>query len=115
MSERGEEQVYAEQARVLRLQGCRVITVSDPVGVRIGSGGGSLNALERLRSVIGTAALEEAKVLIIHSGGDSRRAPHHSVSGKAWASVNSNDITSPIALLIEECVAIFANLPRLHL
>ena len=106
-----KEHVYTEQARALGLRDCMVIAVSDPVGVRIGSGGGSLNALERLRSVIGDAALREAKVLIIHSGGDSRRAPQHSVTGKAWASINTPNITSPLALLIKECAAFFTNLP----
>jgi hypothetical protein len=45
-------------------------------------------------------------MLIIHSGGDSRRAPLHSVCGKAWTalngSINEQLIATPIILLIEE-------------
>ena len=68
---------------------CEVLVVSDPDGHRIGSGGGTLNALDCLRTQIGVLELNKARILIIHSGGDSRRAPLHSISGKAWASINT--------------------------
>ena len=70
------------------LQGTSLHCVADPTGVRIGSGGGTLNALDHLEGRIGRTGMLAARVLVIHSGGDSRRAPLHSVCGKAWASVN---------------------------
>ncbi len=116
------EEVYLDQLEdILRPYGLINITVvSDPAGLRIGSGGGTLNALEKLRTALGRATIQAAKVLIIHSGGDSRRAPLHSVSGKAFASINASpsfssssqsssaDYTTPIAILIQELFSYFS-------
>jgi fucokinase len=79
--------------------------VADPLGERVGSGGGTLNALNHLESIIGRKALLNAKVAIIHSGGDSKRAPFHTVCGKAWASINaiqSGQVATPLIMLIKE-------------
>jgi hypothetical protein len=90
------------------LTNVKIHCVADPKGVRIGSGGGTLNALDYLISNIGIDKVKESKVLIIHSGGDSRRSPLHSVCGKAWSSINStihqysNSFSTPMALLIKE-------------
>lgn len=88
------------------LRGCQIFCVADPSGVRIGSGGGTLNALYHLDHLIGRSLLTQAKVAIIHSGGDSKRAPFHTVCGKAWASINAvqNErlLATPLTMLIEE-------------
>lgn len=94
----------------------RIHCVADPKGVRIGSGGGTLNALDYLISIIGIDKVKESKVLIIHSGGDSRRSPLHSVCGKAWSSINStihqysNIFATPMALLIKELSSFCINI-----
>eukprot|EP01041_Mallomonas_annulata_P003485 gene3485-6931_t len=92
--------------KVEKLKQCTCICVADPGGVRIGSGGGTLNALDCLVKLIGAECLSNSIVAIIHSGGDSRRAPLHSICGKAWATINGtvddNLIATPISLLIEE-------------
>ncbi len=77
----------------------RFLVLADPDGKRIGSGGATLRALwqvqtARLQAAGGdatpvaglqTAALD--RILIIHSGGDSRRLPHCSAVGKLFARV----------------------------
>ena len=82
------------------------LCVADPAGYRIGSGGGTLNALHYLQQKCGIHEIARARVAIIHSGGDSRRAPLHSVCGKAWASINSTQsdclLSAPLALMIVE-------------
>ena len=115
---------------------CTMHIMHDPKGYRVGSGGrsrtrllayllaylltylltyfftagGTLNALYLLEQKIGITALSSSKVLIIHSGGDSRRCPFHSIGGKAFATVNSqiNDqkfsYSNPLALLILEII-----------
>jgi len=94
---------YEEQMQSLTCVGqAQILVVADPDGVRIGSGGGTLNALARLDELIGRAALACAKVLCVHSGGDSRRSPLHSVCGKAWASINTRPVQTPMQLLVEE-------------
>ena len=105
---RDKEECYLEEmTSIPDLEACEVLVCSDPHGVRIGSGGGTLNALDRLRSHVGDGPIQVAKVLIVHSGGDSRRAPLHSVCGKAWASINGAVVASPISLLVGEIGAYF--------
>ena len=103
--------VYQSQLEVIHnelpyLRDCQILCVADPSGVRIGSGGGTLNAVFHLENLIGRSSLLKAKVAIIHSGGDSKRAPFHTVCGKAWASINAvqNDslLGNPLTMLIEE-------------
>lgn len=52
----------------------RFLCTSDPIGHRIGSGGGTTWLLEQCRC--------EGKKIIIHAGGESRRLPSYSTSGK---------------------------------
>ena len=102
-----QKQLEALQAKLPFLR-CKILCVADPAGVRIGSGGGTLNALHHLDACIGREALLSAKIAIIHSGGDSRRAPLHTVCGKAWASINAMQgedeslVATPLTLLVEE-------------
>jgi fucokinase len=80
------------------------LVIADPVGRRIGSGGATLRVLAMLdsraagsMSVAGSSIppdvslkadlLTAGRVLIIHSGGDSRRLPHCSVMGKLFARI----------------------------
>ena len=101
---------YQEQLRGLQLE-CDVICCADPDGCRIGSGGGTLNALDNLDQLIGREKLLQSRVLVVHSGGDSRRAPLHSVCGKAWATINSTPIKTPMELLVEEISAFCKLIP----
>jgi len=63
----------------------RFLVVADPDGQRIGSGGATLRVLTQLAREDNTLAT--GRVLIIHSGGDSRRLPHCSATGKLFARV----------------------------
>ncbi len=96
------------------LQGCVVYCVHDPSGFRVGSGGGTLNAIDYLLCN-GNINFQMERILIIHSGGDSRRAPLYSLCGKAWTTVNSTIgsslIANPLALLIKELSNFCVHLP----
>ncbi len=64
------------------------IVIPDPTGRRIGSGGATLRVLATLAtSDTSPGPLSDKRVLIIHSGGDSRRLPHCSATGKLFARV----------------------------
>ena len=69
--------------------GIRAIAVADPEGRRVGSGGGTLNALVAADALLGDGAdaawLDDTLVVVVHSGGDSQRSPSQSVCGKAWS------------------------------
>ena len=86
----------------------KTIAVADPAGRRIGSGGGTLNALKAARDLLGDAWLDDRLVLIIHSGGDSQRAPSQSVCGKAWSLLPTVPPKAPVDLLIEQLLKLCA-------
>jgi fucokinase len=98
------------------LRGAVVECFPDPVGHRVGSGGGTLNALRCLQEKYNISSFASARVLLIHSGGESRRAPLYSLIGKAWTTVNctleGGDIACPLTLLIKEITIFCANLPE---
>jgi fucokinase len=63
----------------------RFLVLADPDGLRIGSGGATLRVLAQLAREDDT--LTGKRILVIHSGGDSRRLPHCSATGKLFARV----------------------------
>ena len=63
----------------------RFRVIADPDGQRIGSGGATLRVLAQLSTESG--ALATGRVLIIHSGGDSRRLPNCSAIGKLFGRI----------------------------
>lgn len=69
---------------------CEYIVLPDPEGKRVGSGGATFHVLRYLAEKIGGQAqdcLNGKKVLVIHSGGDSKRVPQYSVCGKLFSPV----------------------------
>ncbi len=69
---------------------CEYIVLPDPEGKRVGSGGATLNVLRHLSKEYGdgTASVFYGKrILVIHSGGDSKRIPQYSVCGKLFSPV----------------------------
>lgn len=65
----------------------RFLIVPDLEGKRIGSGGATLNVLRVITAETGLQKLEQQKILIIHSGGDSRRIPQYSACGKLFSPI----------------------------
>jgi len=61
------------------------LVASDPEGKRVGSGGATLNVMKMLAEK--DADFANKRVLIIHSGGDSKRVPQYSVCGKLFSPV----------------------------
>jgi fucokinase len=83
------------------------IVISDPQGKRIGSGGSTIFVLYRLfeyfcgleNSKYNSVRdlLSEKRILILHSGGDSKRLPAYSTVGKAFIPlpINSFPLSEP--------------------
>ena len=59
--------------------------IPDEGGVRVGSGGATLSVLKFLRER--EEAFDRLRVLVIHSGGDSKRVPQYSALGKLFSPV----------------------------
>ena len=66
-------------------QRTRYIVIPDEGGVRVGSGGATFSVLKKLREH--EDSFENLRVLVIHSGGDSKRIPQYSACGKLFSSV----------------------------
>lgn len=69
---------------------CKYAVLPDPLGKRVGSGGATFNVLRYLLTETEDEqenCFEGKKVLVIHSGGDSKRVPQYSVCGKLFSPV----------------------------
>jgi len=91
-----------------------LLAVADPRGKRVGSGGGTLNALAHVQAYLRKHGNNNMpSVLMVHSGGDSQRSPTNSVCGKAWSCLNAlreddGGSNAPMDLLLEQFLHLFA-------
>ena len=108
---------YAEELRWRREQGkvpagVAYLVVPDLDDERIGSGGATLNALRRLaEETLREADSLEAwwhsrRVLTIHSGGDSRRLPQYSLSGKLFSALPVKTPWGETSTVFDEMLAL---------
>lgn len=101
------------------------LVVSDPEGRRIGSGGATLNVLQHLVRLLGSQEgflVSEAgrqsdlfkgkRILIVHSGGDSKRLPHYSAFGKLFARLPHELPDGRASTLFDEFIVSLSGLPR---
>lgn len=66
----------------------KFVVLADPEGKRVGSGGATLNVLRYLVEDNGSCdCFSRKRVLVIHSGGDSKRVPQYSACGKIFSPV----------------------------
>ena len=80
-------QIKNRQERKLLPEKTEFIVVSDIDGKRIGSGGATFNIIKVLADKIGVKEIFKKKMLVIHSGGDSKRVPQYSACGKLFSPV----------------------------
>lgn len=59
----------------------------DPNGVRVGSGGATLNVIRYISQQESSSDFSGKRILVIHSGGDSKRVPQYSALGKLFSPV----------------------------
>ena len=60
----------------------------DPMGKRVGSGGATFNVLKYVKEHLGGESFKGKRILVIHSGGDSKRVPQYSACGKLFSPVS---------------------------
>ena len=63
----------------------KFITVPDEGNQRVGSGGATLSVLRKIKKLEGE--FSGLRILVIHSGGDSKRIPQYSALGKLFSPV----------------------------
>lgn len=61
--------------------------IPDPEGKRVGSGGATLGVLKYIAEQAGNGDFSGLRILVIHSGGDSKRVPQYSALGKLFSPV----------------------------
>jgi len=113
-AERYEMQIRQRRHEGKVPDGVLYLVVPDLDDVRIGSGGATLNALRVLaeNSLTGSseASLEDwwrrQRVLVIHSGGDSRRLPEYSLSGKLFSALPIKTPWGDVSTVFDETLAL---------
>lgn len=68
----------------------KYLVLADPEGKRVGSGGATLNVLKAIaekEQKDESNFFENLRILVIHSGGDSKRIPQYSACGKLFSPI----------------------------
>lgn len=95
-SNEAQAAVYREQIAYRLKEGylserTKYVVLPDPEGKRVGSGGATLNVIryvaEDTQGEVSANPFTGKRILVIHSGGDSKRVPQYSVCGKLFSPV----------------------------
>lgn len=115
-SDENQAQSYREQIRYRVENGflpdrTRYAVLSDPDGKRVGSGGATLNVLRYLAQTEQTDRFDDLKILVIHSGGDSKRIPQYSACGKIFSPVPRELPDGRCSTLFDELIISLSGVP----
>lgn len=83
----------------------------DRQGKRVGSGGATLGVLRYLAEHTGRADFSGLRILVIHSGGDSKRVPQYSALGKIFSPVPRELPNGRASTLFDEFMIATASVP----
>jgi len=87
----------------------RFVVIPDEDGVRVGSGGATLSVLRYLREQ--ESSFRYLRILVIHSGGDSKRVPQYSALGKLFSPVPRELPDGRPSTLFDEFIIATASVP----
>jgi len=86
--------------------------IPDPEGKRVGSGGATLNVLKYIHENLEKGeTFKNQKILVIHSGGDSKRVPQYSAIGKLFSPVQRELPDGRPSTLFDEFIITFSAVP----
>lgn len=85
--------------------------LSDPDGKRVGSGGATLGVIRYIAEREGTSDFSGLRILVIHSGGDSKRVPQYSALGKLFSPVPHELEDGRVSTLFDEFMIGMASVP----
>jgi len=83
-----------------KLPDTEFIVIADPDGRRIGSGGSTFYVLDQLLALFGKNVFRK-RILLLHSGGDSRRLPAYSVVGKLFTPLPAPDYLALFDVMLD--------------
>lgn len=87
----------------------RFLVIPDEGGVRVGSGGATLSVLKAIRDR--ESRFGGKRILVIHSGGDSKRVPQYSALGKLFSPVPHELPDGRSSTLFDEFLIAMAAVP----
>lgn len=106
---------FQAQLKLRRLPArTHVAVIPDPDGKRVGSGGATLGVLRYIRQrelSLGHDGFDSLRILVIHSGGDSKRTPQYSALGKLFSPVPHQLPDGTSATLFDEFMISMAGVP----
>ena len=85
--------------------------VPDPDGKRVGSGGATLGVIRYIAEHRGSSDFSGLRILVIHSGGDSKRVPQYSALGKLFSPVPHRLPNGIASTLFDEFMIVMASVP----
>ena len=91
-----------------------VAVISDPDGKRVGSGGATLGVIRYIwerEAARGHRGFDGLRMLVIHSGGDSKRTPQYSALGKLFSPVPHELPDGRSSTLFDEFMISMAGVP----
>lgn len=113
-SNKEQKESYVEQINFRKKIGffpkeLRIDVVEDPEGKRVGSGGATLNVLKFLHE--NDEDFFNKKIMLIHSGGDSKRVPSCSACGKLFSNIPRKLFNNRCSTLFDEFMISFSDVP----
>jgi len=87
------------------------VCIPDPEGKRVGSGGATLETLRIIGKMCGESNIGKKKILLIHSGGNSKRVPQYSACGKLFAPVPRCLPNGNRSTLFDEFMIVLSSIP----
>jgi len=85
--------------------------VPDEGGKRVGSGGATLSVIRYIAEHRGSADFSDLCILVIHSGGDSKRVPQYSALGKLFSPVPHVLPNGRSSTLFDEFIIAMSSMP----
>lgn len=86
------------------------LVIPDEGGVRVGSGGATLSVLKEIRAR--EDSFHGKRILVIHSGGDSKRVPQYSALGKLFSPVPNRLPDGRSSTLFDEFLVAMSAVPE---
>lgn len=85
--------------------------IPDPEGKRVGSGGATLGVIKYIAEHTGRSDFSGLRILVIHSGGDSKRVPQYSALGKLFSPVPHELPNGSSSTLFDEFMIAMSSVP----
>ena len=106
-----KEEIEYRLNRNLLSKETNYLVLEDPNGKRVGSGGATLNVLKEIKEKSKNKDFSNLKILLIHSGGDSKRIPQYSACGKLFSPVQRELPDGRVSTLFDEFIISFSAVP----